>query len=112
MNLPPLQMYHTQNFEAQVCKRHYYMYKVWNKRVYQKILSIDSERHKDMTDHGMKSCNTSFKLSNSFNHHFKHLLTNTWNLRVNSFVPYFIHIIKSFAHLCLKALGMIHLQWE
>src|ERR1700683_478597 len=34
MNLPPLQMYHTQSFEAQVCKRHYYMYKVWNKRVY------------------------------------------------------------------------------
>src|ERR1700683_2733172 len=65
-----------------------------------------------MTDHGMKSCNTSFKLSNSFNHHFKHLLTNTWNLGVNSFVPYFIHIIVSFAHLCLKVLGMIHLQWE
>src|ERR1700729_4654711 len=42
MNLPPLQMYHTQGFEAQVCKRHYYMYKVRNKRVYPKIPSIDS----------------------------------------------------------------------
>src|SRR6202050_4488422 len=79
MNLLPLQMYHTQSFEAQVCKRLYYMYKVWHKIVYPKIPSIDRERHKYMTDHGMKSCSTSFKLSNSFNHHFKHLLTNTWN---------------------------------
>src|ERR1700683_2492981 len=71
-----------------------------------------TERHKYMTDHGMKSCNTSFKLSNSFNHHFEHLLTNTWNLWVNSFVPHFIHIIVSFTHLCLKVLGMIHLQWK
>ena len=33
----------------------------------------------------------------------------TWNFWVNSFVPYFIHIIVSFAHLCLKALCVIHL---
>ena len=92
-------------------KWHDYMYKVWHKIVYPQIPSIDWERHKYMTDHGMKSCNTSFKLSNSFNHHFKHLLTNTWNLWVNSFVPYFIHIIVSFAYLCLKALCVIHLQW-
>src|SRR6202451_4422028 len=80
---------------------------VWNERVYPKIPSIDSERHKYMTDHGMKSCNTSFKLSNSFNHHFKHFLANTWNLWVNSFVLYFIHIIVSFTNLCLKALHVI-----
>src|ERR1700729_2118151 len=102
-------MYHTQSFEAQVCKRHYYMYKVWNKRVYPQISSIDSERRKYMTDHGMKRCNTSFKSHNSFNHNFNHLLTNTWNLWVNSFVSYIIHIIVSFAHLCLKALCVIHL---
>ena len=36
-------MYYTQSFEAQVCKRHYYMYKVWNKRVYPQIPSIGEE---------------------------------------------------------------------
>src|ERR1700691_6168537 len=44
-------------------------------------------------------------------HTFVSLSVNTWNLWVNSFVSYFIHIIVSFAHLCLKALCMIHLQW-
>src|ERR1700683_4711644 len=102
-------MYNTQRLEAQECQRLYDMYKVWNKRVDPKIPSIDPERHKYMTDHGMKSCNTSFKLSNCFNHHLKHLLTNTWNFWVNPFVPYFIHIVKSFSHLCLKASSGIHL---
>ena len=39
-NLLQLQMYPTKNFEARVWKRLYYMYKVWNKRVYPKIPSI------------------------------------------------------------------------
>ena len=52
------------------------------------------------------------KVVNSFNHHFKHLLTNTRNFWINSFVPYFIHIVKSFPHPCLKVLSGIHLQLE
>src|ERR1700676_3788807 len=43
-------------------------------------------------------------------HIFGSLSVNTWNLWVNSFVPYFVHIVGSFTPLCLKVLCVIHLK--
>src|ERR1700677_4410113 len=40
-------------------------------------------------------------------HIFVSLSVNTW---VNSFVPYFVHIVGSFTPLCLKAVCVIHLK--
>src|SRR6202453_5347805 len=43
-------------------------------------------------------------------HIFVFFLVNIWNLWVNSFVPYFVHIVGSFRPLCLKFLWVIHLR--
>jgi hypothetical protein len=88
MNLLPLQVYHIQSFEAQVCKRHYYMYKVWNKRVYPQIPSIDSERHKYMTNDGMKRHECRETLCLACKHygngpHLKLVLILKFNMAVN-----------------------------
>src|ERR1700691_560375 len=41
-------------------------------------------------------------------HIFVSLSGNTWNLWVNSVVPYFVHIVESLILLCLKPLCVIH----
>ena len=49
---------------------------------------------------------------NGLNHYFELFLTNTWNFWVNSFVPYFIHMLKCFTLMCLKVSCVIHWLWK
>src|ERR1700677_2699355 len=44
-------------------------------------------------------------------HIFVSLSVNTWNLWVNSFVPYFVHIVGSFTPLCLQVLSFLDMTW-